>query len=254
MDKIMFKTIVIFIVFAVFISIAVSAGVYVYTSGISDDIIDYWKKESDFWESRYDSKSNYYDDLEDDYDKLVDDYYELIDKYNSLYSPCTLIKDGELIWRFNKLDDTVVSWKVDIDTYKSYVLYPEPTQYKSLYNSGTGETYIVKDLTKYVQPDFFSDVISGLTDGNSAREFVDEVVNLKNQLISFGSGLSDSYQWSAETLTEGRGKCGDTSILVASLIKAGENEANYDSLPGIVAEAALLVDPSPSAAGGSGGG
>ena len=80
---------------------------------------------------------------------------------------------------------------------------------------------------RYVEPDFFSGVISGLTDGNSAREFVDEVVNLKNQLISYGSGLGDTYQWSAETLTEGRGKCGDTSILIASLLKAGENEANY---------------------------
>ena len=57
--------------------------------------------------------------------------------------------------------------------------------------------------------------------------FVDEVVNLKNQLITYSTGLEDDYKWSAETLTEGTGNCGDTSILVASLLKAGDEEENY---------------------------
>jgi len=227
MDKITQRIIVIFIVFAVFIGIATGAGVYIYTSGVSNDIIDSWIKQSDNWETRYDSLNGKYDDLEDDYLILTNDYNDLLDDYNSLYSPCTLIKNGNITWRFDKLDGTVVSWKVDIDTYRYYVSCPDPTGYVRLYNSGTGKTYTIKDITKYVQPDFFSEVISDLTDGNTDYKFVDEVVNLKNQLISYGSGLDETYQWSAETLTECRGKCGDTSILVASLIKAGENKANY---------------------------
>ena len=227
MDKIKVRLVLIAIVFAVGIGASASAGVYVYTTQIADEKIGYWTEESDFWESLYNLERNNVVDLEYDYDVLLDDYNDLVDDYNSLYSPCTLIKDGEINWRFNTLDDDIATWTVDIDTYAYYVQYPEPTKYESLYNSGNGETYYVKDLTKYVEPDFFSGVISGLTKGNSDEEFVAEVVNLKNQLISYGSGLGDTYQWSAETLTEGRGKCGDTSILVASLLKAGENEANY---------------------------
>ena len=86
---------------------------------------------------------------------------------------------------------------------------------------------MVKDLTQYVQPDFFIDVVDDLSTGNTDREFVAEVVNLKNQLITYGSGLGDFYRLSIETLTEGRGMCGDTSILVASILKAGDSIENY---------------------------
>ena len=85
----------------------------------------------------------------------------------------------------------------------------------------------MKNLSNYVQPDFFVNVISTLTDGKTDSEFVAGVVNFKNQIVTYGSGLGDYYRWSAETLTEGRGQCGDTSILMASLLKAGENEAEY---------------------------
>jgi hypothetical protein len=234
MNKIKGRIIAIFIVLTVMISISTSVVVYIYTTSTSNEIIDFWKKETDFWEAKYNLSDDAYHNIEDkfsdleyDFYDLTNDYNDLVDEFNSLYSPCTLIKDGEINWRFDKLDDTIATWTVDIDTYRGYVMIAEPTEYKSLYNSGTGETYYVKDLTQYVQPDFFSGVISDLTNGNSAREFVSEVVNLKNQLITYGSGLGDFYRWSAETLTEGRGQCGDTSILIASLLKAGEDIANY---------------------------
>lgn len=52
-------------------------------------------------------------------------------------------------------------------------------------------------------------------------------MNFKNQIVTYGSGLGDFYRWPAETITEGRGQCGDTTILMASLFKAGENRAHY---------------------------
>ena len=175
---------------------------------------------SNYWQEQYNS-------LYDEYDNLIDDYNNLVDEYGILYAPSTLIKNGTVYWRFNKLDGTVAEWTVDIDTYRSYIDWPEPTEYTLLYNTNTGENYNVKNLSNYVQPDFFVNVISTLTDGKTDSEFVAGVVNFKNQIVTYGSGLGDYYRWSAETLTEGRGQCGDTSILMASLLKAGENEAEY---------------------------
>jgi|GEM_PF-1639775 len=182
----------------------------------------------------YESLRNDYDSLKTDNSRITFDYSKLLNKYNILmneynitYAPSTLIENGIVHWRFRMLDGTVSEWTVDIDTYRSYINWPEPIEQLSLYNSNTGETYIVSDLREYVQPDFFTDVISDFTDGKTDREFVQNVVNFKNQIVTYGSGLGDFYRWPAETITEGRGQCGDTSILMASLFKAGEIRSNY---------------------------
>jgi hypothetical protein len=46
-------------------------------------------------------------------------------------------------------------------------------------------------------------------------------------LISYGSLESGEYRWAMETLTEGQGNCGDTTILVTSLLKSGDERMNY---------------------------
>ena len=96
-----------------------------------------------------------------------------------------------------------------------------------LHNTNTGEDYTVKDLTNYVDTDFFKNVMSTLSNGKTDREFVKEIIHLKNQLITYGSGLGDDYLYPAETITEGRGQCGDISILMASLLLTGEEKENY---------------------------
>jgi hypothetical protein len=125
------------------------------------------------------------------------------------------------------VDGTIAEWTVPIDTYRAYIDLPEPTTLLYLSNTNIGGTYTIKDLRGYVQADFFTNVISGFTDGKTDRGFVQEVVNFKDQIVTYGSGLGDYYRWPAETITEGRGQCGDTTILMASLFKAGENRAHY---------------------------
>jgi transglutaminase-like putative cysteine protease len=147
--------------------------------------------------------------------------------YETLYAPSTLIQNGTIYWRFHKVDGTIAEWTVPIDTYRTYITWPEPTALLHLSNTNTGETYTVKDLREYIQPDFFANVISGFTDGKTDKEFVQEVVNFKDQIVTYGSGLGDQFRWPAETITEGRGQCGDTTILMASLFKSGENRAHY---------------------------
>jgi len=177
--------------------------------------------------NNFNTLDNNYDDLNDDYCDLSEDYGKVLSDYKTLYAPSTLIKNGTVHWRFEKVDGTIVEWNVDIDTYLYYAMKSDPYGYKYLHNSDTGEDYTVKDLTKYVTPDKFTNVISMLSDGKTDREFVKEVVHLKNQLITYGSNLGDTYFYPAETLTEGRGKCGDISILMATLLKAGDEIENY---------------------------
>ena len=174
-----------------------------------------------------DKLSNDYYTLQYTYNNLQNKYNNLQDSYQTLYAPSTLIQNGTIHWRFHKIDGTITEWTVPIDTYRTYIDLPEPTAYLSLSNQNNGATYTVKDLSKYVQADFFVNVISGFTDGKTDKQFVQEVVNFKDQIVTYGSGLGDYYRWSAETITEGRGECGDTTILMASIIKAGENRAHY---------------------------
>ena len=193
---------------------------YVYNAGFDNSSDSYWKLEYNALEQDYNS-------LEYNYNELVEDYSELIDEYETLYAPSTLIENGTIHWRFNSLDGDVETWTVNVTTYRAYVTYPRPTKSVRLKDSDSGETYRVTDLVEYVQPEFFSKVIDSLSNGRTAKQFVNEVVNLKNQLISYGTGLESEYKWSAETLTEGTGKCADTSILIASLLKAGEEKEDY---------------------------
>jgi hypothetical protein len=65
--------------------------------------------------------------------------------------------------------------------------------------------------------------------GRSAAEFVKEVDNVKSQIVTYGKGLGEApYQFSAETLTEGRGVCADTTILMVSMLIEGNRQAHYN--------------------------
>jgi len=70
-------------------------------------------------------------------------------------------------------------------------------------------------------------VIGSLTDGNSARDFVQEVFNLRVQLTVYSEDVTDTPQWSGETMTLGTGDCEDFAILMGSLLMAGNEHAHY---------------------------
>lgn len=47
----------------------------------------------------------------------------------------------------------------------------------------------------FVQPELFSNVIHDLTEGNAARDFIDEVFNLRVQLTVYSEDITDTPQW-----------------------------------------------------------
>ena len=113
------------------------------------------------------------------------------------------------------------------DRYRYYVSIPKPVERLSLSTvKGTTSAY---DMRSYIQPSFFKSVIGTLVDRRSDHEFVKEADNVKNQIIVYGKGLSQApFQFPAETLTEGRGKCADTTILLASIIIEGNRKGTYN--------------------------
>ncbi len=113
-----------------------------------------------------------------------------------------------------------------MEAYVHYVDKPKPEEYHVL--SSDGQTFQVRKMELFVEPEFFSDVIDSLTDGNTDREFVQEVFNLRVQLTVYSEEITETPQWSGETMTLGTGDCEDFAILMGSLLTAGNEHANYD--------------------------
>ena len=218
-------------------TISIISVTYFYISGFNplyeyDNSIDDSPTNSNYWEDKFYAKVDAYYDLVDDYNELQDEYDYLEDNCGTTIvnadsnPPSTVIKNGTIYWNLYTLDYNIVTWSVPVESYRTYVTYPKPS-YPYLYLDNDGETLTTYDIRDYIQPDFFDGVINTLTDGRTATQFVNEVVNLKNQLISYGSLESGEYRWVMETLTEGQGNCGDTTILVTSLLKSGDERMNY---------------------------
>jgi len=141
--------------------------------------------------------------------------------------PYTLIQNGKVVWRFRDLSRRILEWNMEIETYKGYAERPKSTASVKLHSDALDRDFQMSDMRPYIIPSFFSKVIGDLTTGRNSEDFVREVDNIKNQIVVYGSGLSEGYQWPAETLTEGRGRCGDTTILMASMLIAGNNYSDY---------------------------
>jgi len=139
----------------------------------------------------------------------------------------TYISGGEIHWQFADRQGNKIQWSLPIETYRNYVTMEKNLQILRLKCQTCPTSPIaITDYRSFVQPEFFEKVIDTLTAGRTDKEFVEEVFNLKRQLIVYGV-TNETAQWSAETLTEGRGSCRDTAVLMGSLLTAGNNQARY---------------------------
>ena len=165
--------------------------------------------------------------LQRNYDMLNASYENLVAEYRgALKVPYTTIKEGNVTWAFKTAEGTVQKWSISLDSYVYYVNKQKPSEYHSL--TANGKTFLVRKMELFVQPEVFSKEINDLTDGNTAKEFVQEVFNLRKQLTAYSSDITDTPQWSVETMTKGTGDCEDFAILMGSLIKSGSQHANYN--------------------------
>jgi hypothetical protein len=152
--------------------------------------------------------------------------YKIVDP-SAQIPPYSSISSGKIRWVFYDSKSKIIAWSMPLDTYRYYVSMAKPLEKQTLSSPrGTIWTY---DVRPYIYPSFFKLVIETLTYGRVDREFAREVVNVKNQFVIYAGGLGQApFQFPAETLTEGRGKCADTSILLASMLIEGNRKAGYN--------------------------
>ena len=174
-------------------------------------------------QQQYDTLNTSFQNLDADYKSLVGKYDNLIEALEVLYT--TTIQEGNVTWTFRTLDGRQVQWHLPLETYVYYVNEQKPTEYH--YLTTDGQSFRARKMELLVQPELFSKVIDGLTDGNTARDFVEEVFNLRVQLTTYSEDITDTPLWSAETMTRGAGDCEDFAILMGSLLVAGNEQANY---------------------------
>lgn len=144
-------------------------------------------------------------------------------------APLTSIERGNVTFAFNDLRGDARRWRHDMEEYRQDVKRVRPGE--SLYlPTATGNHVRVADPRPYVMPEVFDGEISDLTSGRDDRAFVREAFHLKRQVATYSFSLLDTrgfYKYPLETMTEGTGVCGDTVILMASLLLAGDAVADY---------------------------
>lgn len=181
---------------------------------------------------QYQTLNNQFQTLSQENAQLKQQFQTLSQEYGQLEQvalspPYVSISKGTIHWVFYDLKKDTMVWQMPIDTYRQYVSINKPVQLLRL-STAAGGTITAYDMRPYIQPSFFANIIPTLTEGRSAEDFVREVDNIKNQIVTYGSGLGEApYRFSAETLTEGRGVCADTTILMASMLVAGDRQTNY---------------------------
>jgi len=141
----------------------------------------------------------------------------------------TRISHANVTWQFTDLRGDTRQWRYPMEEYREDVKRSRPMD--SLYITTEGGRHLrVPDPRPYSDPEPFAGVIADLTNGRSEQDFVREVFHLKRQLVVYQFALVDEkgyYKYPGETLVEGTGVCGDTTILLQSLLAAGKAQAGY---------------------------
>lgn len=145
----------------------------------------------------------------------------------SVSPPYTLIQERNVIWVFKDSRGNLYEWEMPIDTYRTFIEYPEPQDLLTL-REDDGTNFRVRDFTKFVDSTSFAKVIDDLYEnaGND-YQFVYEVWFVASHLTTYSSDIGEDPRWPLETLTEGGGDCEDLTILVASMLKASSHTNDW---------------------------
>ncbi len=134
-------------------------------------------------------------------------------------------QNGNFTFTFTLLNGTLYRWTFPIATYDQYETSPRFTPILRLNNNG--KTIYSYDYRSLITPHFFARAVPVLTNGQTAQQFLEQVVNIKNQLISYSLVFNDTAVYPAEVLGSRKGDCKDLGVLMASILEAGNQEANY---------------------------
>jgi len=219
--------IAVILIFSLFLNVVQYSYVSNFTSRYDQCLVSYRELETKYSDlyDKYNDLTSKYQTLTQEYSTLSYEYEKL--KHEALVPPYCSISGGEIKWVFYDLKRDTTTWTMSMDTYRYYVSMNKPVEMVNLRT--VGGTVSAYDMRPYIQPSFFRNTIVSLTSGRSDREFVKEVDNVKNQIIVYGTGIGMApYRFPAETLTEGRGVCSETTILMASMLIEGNRQEHYN--------------------------
>jgi YVTN family beta-propeller protein len=169
--------------------------------------------------------------------------------------PCSYTKNGNFTFLFTLPNSTVEAWQFPVTAYDYWLTAPQNiskiafdnedfygrTTCCNLYSSSIAVTDNYGEL---ITPFFFAKVVSSLTEGKTAGQFVAEVQDLNSQLVNYSSAFDNTTIYPAQILAEGHGDSKDKGILLASILEAGNIEANYGMhLQLFYVSAGNLTDP-----------
>lgn len=141
--------------------------------------------------------------------------------------PCSSRRNGNFTFVFTLLNGTVDIWTFPIVTYNYYVSLPRVDPIIRLNDTLTGKTIYTWDYRSTITPSFFANVTPSLTEGKTAGQFVAEVQNINSQLVNYSIIFENTSIYSAQLLEQGQGDCKDKGVLIASILEAGNIQANY---------------------------
>ncbi len=140
-------------------------------------------------------------------------------------STVTPTQNGNLNFAFTLLNGTQGSWAFPISTYDYYVQKARISPI--LHFNISGKWYEYPDYRAVVTPSLFAGVVPTLTKGRTAGQFVDEVINIKNQITTYSTVFLNESTYPAEILGSRSGDCKDFGVLMASILEAGNIQAGY---------------------------
>ncbi|MCJ7583332.1 MAG: DUF2730 domain-containing protein [Anaerolineales bacterium] len=142
--------------------------------------------------------------LQSDYDTLNQDYDNLSGQFNefqkiAIIPPYIITKNRNVTIAFNKLDGTVDYWEIPFDSlenesYRGYFtrsIAEESSNIVSL-KTDNGEYFYVEDMTLFVDPSSFENVIPKLyRQSGSDSSFIKEVWNIVTQLSIYSQEIGE---------------------------------------------------------------
>ena len=141
--------------------------------------------------------------------------------------PCSYIKNGNFTFLFTLPNSSVEQWHFPVTAYNYWVSAPRVDPIIRLNDTITGKTIYTYDYRSTITPSFFANVTPQLTNGKTAGQFVAEVQDINSQLVNYSLVFSNTSIYSAQLLAQGQGDCKDKGVLMASILEAGNIQANY---------------------------
>ena len=125
------------------------------------------------------------------------------------------------------MNESVEQWHFSLISYNYWVSTPRIVPILHLNDTITGKLIYTYDYRSLVTPSFFANVTPQLTNGKTAGQFVAEIQNINSQLVNYSLIFANTSVYPAQVLAQGQGDCKDKGILIASILEAGNIQANY---------------------------